>query len=198
MPKPTDFQLQKRAPLLAFVLLSSAGCLYSGDPGGIAPDPEMAATLSGARVQLIRHSTSCGTSEARGPVVEVGPGLEYPADAVAALKTRCTQGPSPGIEVHVEETAVVFDFSNVVASGRFPEGEFEGYIIDLLPGASAPFLLAAALDWGVTRAEMADDDLVYEPGRLAVNLAGRSFDSGTFLKVDLLLGNLALPLDSPR
>jgi hypothetical protein len=198
MQKPTDSQLQKRAPLLAFVLSFSAGCLYSGDPGGIAPDPDTVATLSGARVQLIRHSTSCGTSEARGPVVEVGPGLEYPSDAVAALKTRCTQGLSPGIEVHVEQTAVVFDFSNVAGPGRFPEGEFEGYIIDLLPGVSAPFLLAAALDWGVTRAEMTDDDLVYEPGRLAVNLAGRAFDSGTFLKVDLLLGNLAVPLDSPR
>ena len=197
MKERHHFRMNALAPLVAVVLSSSAGCLYSGDPGSIPPNADMAGTMSGARVQLVRHSSACGTSEARGPIVEVGPGLEYSADAVAALETRCTQGPNPGVEVHIEDTAIVFDFSNVAAPGRFPEGEFEGYILDLLPEATTPFLIAAALDWGVTRSEVTDEDLIYEPGRLAVNLAGRAFDSESLLKVDLLLASFPASPESP-
>lgn len=173
------------APVSALGLL--AGCLYMGDPGHLPADASVAASLEGVRVELIRHSTDCDSTESQGLIVEVGPGLEYPAGAVRALKANCSQVLNPGVEVHVEENAVVFDFSNVAEPGRFPDGEFEGYVLDIVHTADAPVLISALVDSHMSTLDIFEGDLSFDGGRVAVNLAGLSFDSNSVLSVDLYL-----------
>ena len=119
--------------------------------------------------------------------MEVGPWVEYSAEAVSALKANCDLAPRPGVEVHVDGNAVVFDFSNVAAPGRFPANEFEGYILDMVRTADAPVLIAALVDWKLTTMDLIQDDLTYDQDRLAVNLAGLSFDSNSFIRLELYL-----------
>lgn len=172
-----------------------AGCLYMGDPGYIHADPSAVVGMEGERLELIRHSTGCGSGESEGLVVEVGPWVEYSADAVSALKANCERAPHPGVEVHVDGNAVVFDFSNVAAPGRFPAGEFEGYILDMVATADAPVLIAALVDWKMTTMDLLQDDLTYDQNRLAVNLAGLSFDSNSFIRLELYLAEASEPTD---
>ena len=146
------------------VLGLPAGCLYMGDPGHIEADPNAVVGMEGARLELIRHSTGCGSSESEGLIVEVGPWVEYSADAVSALKANCELALHPGVEVHVDGNAVVFDFSNVAAPGRFPANEFEGYILDMVRTADAPVLIAALVDWKLTTMDLIQDDLTLRPG----------------------------------
>ena len=172
-----------------------AGCLYMGDPGHIEVDPSAVVSMEGERLALIRHSTGCGSSESEGLIVEVGPWVEYSADAVSALKASCERAPHPGVEVHVDGNAVVFDFSNVAAPGRFPAGEFEGYILDMVRTADAPVLIAALVDWKMTTMDLIQDDLTYDHDRLALNLAGLSFDSNSFVRLELYLAEVSEPTD---
>jgi hypothetical protein len=164
-----------------------------GDPGHVEVDPSAVGSMEGARVELIRHSTSCDSAESEGLIVEVGPWLEYSAEAVGALKANCSLAPHPGVEVHVEESAVVFDFSNVAEPGTFPGAEFEGYILNMLGTDDASVLVAALIDPETTTLDMVQDDLNYDPDRLAVNLAGRDFDSSSFLRVQLYLTRVSDP-----
>ena len=85
----------------------STGCLYAGDPGHIAADPGAVVSLEGTQVELIRHSTSCDSAESQGLTVEVGPGLDYPADAVRELKANCSLVPNPGVEVHTADAPLL-------------------------------------------------------------------------------------------
>lgn len=164
-----------------------AGCLYMGDPGHIEADPSAVVSMEGVRVELIRHSTSCGSTESEGLIAEVGPWVEYSAEAVSALKANCDLAPRPGVEVHVDGNAVVFDFSNVAEPGRFPVGELEGYILDMVRTADAPVLIAALVDPEMTTLDVVQNDLSFDRDRLVVNLAGRDFDSSSFLRIDLYL-----------
>jgi len=177
------------------VLGVPAGCLYMGDPGHIEADPNAVVGMEGARLELIRHSTGCGSGESEGLIVEVGPWVEYSAEAVSALKANCDLAPRPGVEVHVDGNAVVFDFSNVAAPGRFPANEFEGYVLDMVRTADAPVLIAALVDWKLTTMDLIQDDLTYDQDRLAVNLAGLSFDSHSFIRLELYLDEVSEPTD---
>lgn len=172
-----------------------AGCLYMGDPGHIEADPSAVVSMVGAQLELIRHSTGCGSGESEGLIVEVGPWVEYSADAVSALKANCDLAPRPGVEVHVDGNAVVFDFSNVAAPGRFPVNEFEGYVLDMVRSADAPVLIAALVDWKLTTMDLIQDDLTFDRDRLAVNLAGLSFDSNSFIRLELYLDEVSEPTD---
>ena len=180
---------------LAFICAAfpSTGCLYGGDPGHIASDPDAVATLEGNQVELIRHSTSCDSADSEGLIVEVGPGLEYPADAVSGLKANCSLAAEPGVEVHIEDHAIVFDFSNITEPGSFADGEFEGYIVNIVNTGDAPLLAAAAVDWQETTMDVVQDDLSYDFEGVTINLANRAFDSNSLLKVDLFLLAVSIP-----
>ena len=164
-----------------------AGCLYMGDPGHIEADGSAVVSMEGVRLELIRHSTNCGSSEPEGLIVEVGPWVEYSAEAVSTLKANCDLAPRPAVEVHIDGNAVVFDFSNVRASGRFPDGEFDGYILDMVRTTDAPALVAALVDRNTTTLGLIQDDLMFDEDRLLVNLAGLSYDSSDFIRLDLYL-----------
>ena len=188
MKKYSNTKLRKFAP---FVLLSAfghlTGCLFLGDPGHVAADPDAAASMAGARIELIRHSSGCDSAESKGLIVEVGPGLEYSADAVRALEPNCNLAINPGIEVHIDDRAVILDFSNVEEHGHFPDNEFEGYVLDIVRTADAPFLGIALLDSQATTLDVVQGDLSFDRDRVAINLAGRDFDSNSFLKINLFL-----------
>lgn len=192
MKKNSSAILRNCASLVLVSLLGSlAGCLYMGDPGHIESDPSAVVSLDGERLELIRHSASCGSTESEGLIVEVGPWVEYSSEAVSALKANCDLAPRPGVEVHVDGNTVVFDFSNVAGPGRFPAGEFEGYILDMVRTADAPVLIAALVDWEMTTMDLIQDDLTYDRDRLAVNLAGLSFDSNSFIRLELYLAEVS-------
>jgi hypothetical protein len=152
--------------------------------------------MEGVQVELTRHSTSCDSTESQGLIVEVGPWVEYPAETVSALKANCSLTPSPGIEVHVEDRAVVFDFSNVEEPGRFPDGEFEGYILEMVRTADAPVLVVAMVDWQISTLDISQDDLSFDEDRLEVNLAGRDFSSDSLLSIQLYLAEVSDPADA--
>lgn len=194
MQKNASSVLRKCASLvLVSALTLVSGCLYMADPGHVEVDPSAVGSMEGARVELIRHSTSCDSAESEGLIVEVGPWVEYSAEAVSALNTNCSLAPHPGVEVHVEEGALVFDFSNVEEPGTFPGAEFEGYILNMLGTDDAPILVAALIDRETTTLDIVQDDLNYDLDRLAVNLAGRDFDSSSFLRVQLYLTQVSDP-----
>lgn len=188
MKKNRHMKLRTFASLVLLSALGHlTGCLFLGDPGHVAADPDAAASMSGARVELIRHSSGCDSAESKGLIVEVGPGLEYSADVVRALQPSCDLAINPGVEVHVEDRAVILDFSNVAEHGHFPNNEFEGYILDIVRTADAPFLAVALLDSEATTLDAFQGDLSFDRDRVAINLANREFDSNSFLKVDLFL-----------
>lgn len=164
-----------------------AGCLYMDDPGHIQRDVSAVASMEGERVELIRHSTVCDSTESQGPIAEVGPGLEFPAEVVRTLNANCSQVPNPGVEVHVDGRAVVFDFSNVAKPGQFPDGEFEGYILDVVRAADTPVLISASVDSQMSTLHIYEGDLSFDGDRVAVNLAGLTFDSNSVLRVELYL-----------
>ncbi|MGB8224663.1 MAG: hypothetical protein WCF10_18880 [Polyangiales bacterium] len=166
------------------------GCLYEGDPGHIAGNSGATVSLDGVQVELIHHSTTCKSTNSEGLVVEVGPDVEYPADVVRELEASCALAPHPGVEVHIEDQAVIFDFSNIEEPGRFPDAEFEGYILHIVHTEDAPLLVAAVVDWETTTMDVGEDALSYDVDQVAINLAGRPFDSNSFVKVDLFLGRL--------
>ena len=184
----------------ALILVSAlgllAGCLYMGDPGPIQFDPSKAASMEGVEVELIRHSTRCDSAESQGLIVEVGPWVEYPAEAVRALGGNCALADSPGVEIHIEDNAVVFDFSNVEGPGRFHDGEFEGYVLQFVRGDDAPALVAALVDSKTSTIEVFQDDLSFDQDRLQVNLAGHSFSSSSLLRINLYLTEPSDPADS--
>lgn len=155
-------------------------------------------SLEGTQVELIRHSTGCDSAESQGLTVEVGPGLEYPADVVRELKATCSLAPNPGVEVHIEDHAIIFDFSNIEEPGRFADAEFEGYILKIVHTADAPLLVAATVDPQTTAMDVVQDDLSYDVEWVAINLADRVFDSSSFLKVHLILAGVSVPVSSEQ
>ncbi len=188
MKKYSNMQLRRFAPVVLLSALGHlTGCLFLGDPGHISADPDAAASMEGVRVELIRHSSGCDSAESKGLVVEVGPGLEFPADAVRALQPNCELAINPGVEVHIEDRAVILDFSSVAEHGHFPDNEFEGYILDIVRTADAPFMGIALLDSQATTLNVVQGDLSFDRDRVAINLAGRDFDSNSFLKINLFL-----------
>jgi len=164
----------------------AGGCLYQGDPGDIEPTSTLG-SLEGVQVELIRRSSQCSPEAPKGAIVEVGPGLEYPADLVESLDSRCARFPNPAVEVHVEPRSVLFDFSSVSEPSRFPTGGFEGYVLRIVPTEASPLLSFAAIDEGSSTMPMDEGHLGFDEAGLEVDFQGVDFDSMGFLKIDLYL-----------
>jgi LAO/AO transport system kinase len=68
--------------------------------------------------------------------------------------------------------------------------------VDIVRTADAPFLIGALVDGQMTTSDVVQGDLSVDLDRLAVNLAGLTFDSNSFLKVDLSLITIGADADS--
>ena len=103
----------------------------------------------------------------------------------------CPKGMAPGVEVYVEPTSVIIDFSNVTEPGTFADVDFEGFVVQIAADANTPIMLAS-IDTLVTSFDFDADAVTHDSGHLEVNFAGVSYDSDSFVKIDLLVGPLNL------
>jgi hypothetical protein len=159
---------------------------YSLNPNPVpVPDSESVLCLDGAEIELLRHSTRCENESAKSLVAEVGDGMEFSSDRVSTLEPPCAQSPSPGVEIHIEDTSLIFDFSNVGAPGRFPTADFEGYVFNISFHEDNVRLLAAAVDSKASTIDLENADLSFEFDRIEVNFESISYDDTGFIKIDL-------------
>jgi len=176
------------ALILGSALGLLAGCGFSLDPGHIDPssidDP---GCLEGAQLELVRHSTRCEQKNSKSVRAEVGDAMEFSAEQVRSLESPCTEGPNPGIEIHLDHGigSLIFDFSNVAQADRFPNADFEGYTIDIVLRDHNALLVGARVDAEETNVEVENIDISFDPTRIEVNFEGVSYDDRGFVKIDL-------------
>jgi len=193
---PTSTCRRLAAVIATIALGALAGCgnarVFSLDPGHIDPDVAgtAAAGMAGADVQLRRYSTGCDATTPEPLTAKVGDGMEFTADQLKALPSPCPESPNPGVEVQVERRSIIFDFSNVERVGVFPESEFEGYLLDI-SREDGPQLVLAVVDRQLTNVDVENEDLSYDYEHLEVNFAGATFDSDSFVKIDLFFAHVA-------
>jgi len=161
--------------------------VFSLDPGSVDPGPTdgVVACLDGAEIELIRYSTLCERASSKSLVAEIGDGMEFSADQVRALESPCAEGPSPGVEIHVEHSSLIFDFSNVTGPGRFPKADFEGYMIDVALNEDSALLLAATVDTEANSIGLENADISSDRRHIEVNFEDLSYDERGFVKIHL-------------
>jgi len=170
-----------------------AGCGFSLDPGHIEPaDPGSVVCIDGVEIKLLRYSTRCERPSTKSLVAEVGDGMEFSADQVRTLDSPCAESPNPGVEIQVEHSSLIFDFSNVANPGRFPVADFEGYVIDILPGEDNAHLVRATVDSEENSLGMENADLRFDFDRLEVNFQDISYDESAFVRINLWFVSAAL------
>lgn len=157
------------------------------DEGSVVPN----ACFEGADVELFRYSTRCERASVKSLSARVDGGLELAADVVETLDAPCAEGPTPAIEVRIEDHSLVFDFSEVTSPGRFPSADFDGYVIDLVLHAPGALLVAASVDSGQTTLPVGTADIYHEPDHLEVNFQNIAFDERGFVKIDLLFASVS-------
>jgi hypothetical protein len=168
------------------------GC-FSLDPGHVdSTGPGSVTCIDGVEVELLRYSTRCERPSTKSLVAEVGVGMEFSADQVRTLDSPCAESPNPGVEIQVEHSSLIFDFSNVANPGRFPVADFEGYVLDILPGEDNAHLVRATVDSEANSLGVEDADLWYDFNRLEVNFEGISYDEGGFVRINLWFVSAAL------
>lgn len=161
---------------LTLVLLALGALCGCGDRGMFSrgemkgfSEMKLGSEIDSADVTVGHRSTRCGDNAAM----------------------PCPKGMAPDVEVYVEPTSVIFDFSNVSEPGRFADVDFEGYVVEIAAGANRPIMFAV-IDTRATNLEFVADAVTHDRGHVDVNLAGVSYDADSFIKIDLLLGPLNL------
>jgi hypothetical protein len=167
-----------------------AGCgdayVFSVNPGpGVDSSTDGGiACLGGAEIELVRHSSSCGSATSKSLVAVIGDGIEFSAEQMRGLESPC-DGPSPGVEVRLDDRSLIFDFSNVTKPGRFPKGDFEGYVIDVVLNEDSALLLAVSVDAEASSIGVENADVACSPSHIEVNFEDLSYDDSGFVKIDL-------------
>jgi hypothetical protein len=165
----------RRATLLTFAagLGALSGC---GDAGFFSRNQmdgeamgNLGADLDAKNVTVVPYSTRCGVNTA----------------------APCAKHIDPAVEIYIDGHSLIFDFSNVVEPGTFPDDDFEGYMLEVAPHADSP-ILAAVVDPGATTLDLDMSNLAHDRGHLEVNFAGVAYGPGDFLKIDLLVGPIQL------
>ena len=185
--------ITKRPCRAASLILGStlgllAGCGFSLDSGDFDPSSIVEpGCLEGAQLELVRYSTRCERESPKALRAEVGEGMEFSAEQLRSLESPCAGGPNPGVEIQLDHEigSLIFDFSNVAQSGRFPNADFEGYMIDIVLGDHNGLLVGARVDTEETNVDVENIDISFDPTRIDVNFAGVSYDDQGFVKIDL-------------
>ena len=152
-------------------------------------------------------TVGCGDSLQRGPggafqsalgshvEAEMGPMAELAVytscEGMDSLKseTRCAGITSADIEVYFDGHSLLFDFSNVAASGTIADVGFEGYVFTTSDDSRMTEIVDAWIDRDAS--SVSEDEVVVEvDGRnVAVNFRGLDYDDTTFVKVDVAFLN---------
>jgi hypothetical protein len=102
----------------------------------------------------------------------------------------CVSKGAPAVEAHVDSRSIFLDFANVEAPGRFPEGELEGFVVEVHAGDKP--ILFAEVDRAETNLQLGEDAVQYGDDYVEINLAGVDYDTDGFIKIDLLVGPLKI------
>ena len=108
---------------------------------------------------------------------------------VATTVYRTTPIPSArltGADVDVEGRSIVYDFCNVAGAGRFPEAEFEGFVVTDAFHLVAP-IRGVTIDRDKSTMNMSDAAISFDEHTVRVNLAGLEYDETCRVKLDLVL-----------
>lgn len=169
---------------IVFVAIAATAC---GEPDVVSLEAraDLRPGAEGRTLRLVRRSTRCGVRRSAPIEAHVAAGAEFSAERVGDLESPCGDSPSPAIDVHVEATSAIFDFSGVDSSGSFPEARFEGYSLYFARSCPDMALESADVDTQHSTVMLSDGDVRTHYDRLDVNFAGRSYDPESFLKVDL-------------
>lgn len=194
MTRPT--LMQTVLVLSCASVVEVVGCgdtrMYILDPGHIDTDSIEAPTcFDGAVVELARYSSRCGRMSAKSLTGVVGEGVEFDGAATSTLESPCGGDMSPAIDVSIESSSLLFDFSNVLGAGRFPEDEFDGYVFDIALMPDHSLLLAASVNKTLSTLALQDDDVYFDRDRIEVNFEGIHYDQDAFLKIDLLFARVS-------
>jgi len=161
----------------ALILLAAVGALSGcGDRGMFSrgemrefSERSLGSMIDSRDVTVEHRSTRCGDNAAMA----------------------CPKGMAPGVEIYVEPTSVIFDFSNVSEPGVFADTDFEGFVVEIAAEAKRPIMFAH-VDARATTLAFDAGQLTHDKAHLELNFAGASYDSDSFVKIDLLFGPLNL------
>jgi len=145
---------------------------------------------NGTFVKLVRATTPCDSEENDELIVPVCAQVEFPGEELATLKSSCSGSTEAEVSIDVVEgRSIIYDFSSVTKAGAFKAANFNGYVFtELLE--TAPDLVGARVDRGVSTLELDDDALSADGRVLRANFEGISFDDTSFVKIDLVFAKL--------
>ena len=183
------------ALLAAGLLVVLAGCGFPIHPGPIGPSTGEHACFDGSEVQLVRVSSACDrASKVLDSIVEDGP--VFMAEDVVELELPCTDEPHPAIDLifEMEHHRMVLDFSRVDQPGRFPEAEFDGYLLEVLLQESNGTLAHVEIDRDNSTPGFEDGDVVgWDHSHIDLNLAGLAYDAESRLTLNLIFYAMSPP-----
>jgi len=156
-----------------------------GEPEEVRLFPD----LEGSIVELARLSSRCNQDPSHSLVALVGSHMEFPGETVTQLKSPCAGGHEVRVDIDLEGRSILYDFSNVVAAQRFPNADFEGFVVTDMYHSVAAFR-GVSIDRTVSTMVVPDEAISVRAHSLSVNLAGVAFDPTSFLKIDLVLENV--------
>ncbi|MGB5365614.1 MAG: hypothetical protein WBN15_17700 [Polyangiales bacterium] len=142
--------------------------------------------FNGAIVKLERVSSRCDEDIEETLIAQVGLQMEFPAESVVNLHSPCAAGPAVELDVDVEGQSIVYDFCNVTEAGRFPNAEFESFVITDVFHILAP-IRGVTIDWGETTLDMSEEAISFDEHTVKVNLAGLEYDETCRVKLAVIL-----------
>lgn len=143
-------------------------------------------TLNGAIVQLEHVSSRCADGVSDDLIALVGSDMEFPGESVVEIEPPCVDGWAVQLDVDVEGRSIVYDFGNVGAAGRFPQAEFEGFVVTDIFHLVAP-IRSVTIDRDKSTMNMSDAAISFDEHTVWVNLAGLEYDENCLVKLDLVL-----------
>lgn len=140
---------------------------------------------NGTIVELHHQTLPCDVVAPKCLRSFVGDHMEFEGLEVVALKSDCSRGAEAAVAIDVQPRSIIFDFSNIVDPGAFPQMDFDGYVVGDFLGA-APQIVGARVDREVSTLDLDDRDIVIDGGRIRANFAGLAFDVTDLVKIDLV------------
>mgnify|MGYP003571994708 FL=1 len=182
--------------VLGTALMLIAGC-YPLDPGHIGDVTETRTNMcfDDAQATLVRYSSRCGRTSSTSLTTIVGEGVEFTSNETKRLDAPCSEGVSPAVEVYIEPQSLLFDFSNVESSGRFSNGGFDGYVIEIARRNYNGTLGWAMIDLEQSTLLIDHEDIYTEADRVEVNFADVAYDAQGFVKIDLVFVDMAASMN---